>query len=238
MVLRGAVLLRTAVSLRTAVLPLLLGLLLLGQTGCVTSPSQEAWATVRVTQGDTLQAIAQHYRITVDELAEANDINLNDPIQVGQILVVPLTSQYTRARLAVKGGSEKAGRLIWPVQGEVSSDFGRRGWRDHEGIDIRAPKDTKIQAAHDGVVVFSGWKRGYGQTIILEHKSFRTLYAHCNRLMRRQGERVDRGDVIGLVGRTGNARGYHLHFEYRARNGEPLNPLDYLPASPALISRR
>lgn len=208
------------------------------QTGCATTSSKEAWATVRITSGDTLQAIAQHYKVSVDELAEANDIDLKDPIQVGQVLIVPLSAEYMRTRLRVASRSENPGRLIWPVQGEVSSEFGRRGWRQHEGIDIRAPRNASIQSAHDGVVTFSGWMRGYGQTVIVEHKGFRTLYAHCQRIMRRKGDRVERGEVIASVGRTGNARGYHLHFEYRDQKGRPLNPLDYLPTSPALISRR
>ncbi len=216
-------------------------LMLLLQTGCSTTSSQEAWATVRVTKGDTLKAIADHYRISVAQLAEANELDDDAPIFPGQILAVPLNQAYARSRLATRGGmtfGDAAGRLIWPVQGQVSSDYGPRGWRDHHGIDIRAPKDTQIRAAHDGVITFAGWKRGYGQTVILEHRNFRTLYAHCNRVMRRKGDVIERGEVIASVGKTGNASGYHLHFEYRDLNGRALNPLDFLPSSPALISRR
>lgn len=229
---------RVAVLLHTAIMLLMLVL----QTSCSTTSTQEAWATVRVTKGDTLQAIAKHYRISVSEIADANDIDSDDPIYPGQILAVPLNQAYARSRLASRSGiafGDAAARLIWPVQGQVSSDYGPRGWRDHEGIDIRAPKDTKIQAAHDGVITFAGWKRGYGQTVIVEQRNFRTLYAHCNRVMRRKGDVVERGEIIATVGKTGNASGYHLHFEYRDWSGRPLNPLDFLPSSgPPLISRR
>lgn len=124
------------------------------------------------------------------------------------------------------GGLE---RLSWPLRGPVSSYFGRRGLGRHEGIDIRAKRGTLIKAAAPGRVISSGKQRGYGLTIVVKHKRFKTLYAHCERISVSPGDLVRRGQTIGRVGHTGNAHGYHLHFEVRTERWVALNPLDYLP---------
>lgn len=118
-----------------------------------------------------------------------------------------------------------------PVDGPIVSGFGYRFHpifrrvKFHYGIDISAPSGTPIRAAADGVVVFAGWRRAYGNTVILDHgNGLATLYAHCSRLLVSEGEVVKQGQVIALVGSTGLSTGTHLHFEVR-RYGEPINPL-------------
>ena len=87
---------------------------------------------------------------------------------------------------------------------------------------------TPIRAAADGVVVFAGGRGGYGNATIIDHgNSLATLYAHQSSILLGDGQRVTRGQVIGLVGSTGFATGPHLHFEVRI-NGVPVDPLPYL----------
>lgn len=116
--------------------------------------------------------------------------------------------------------------LKWPVKnGRVSQPFVHG---DHWGIDIAAPTGTKIYAAHSGHVVYSGHGfHGYGKFVILESGTMATFYSHCQKLLVRQGQWVEQGQLIAKVGRTGNATGPHLHFEVR-QNRLPLDPLQYL----------
>ena len=116
-----------------------------------------------------------------------------------------------------------------PVSGSISSRFGvaRRSGR-HTGVDISAPRGTDIHAIFDGVVTFSGRMRGYGNTIILDHgNGLESLYGHNYRNYASEGDRVSKGDTIASVGKSGNASGYHLHFEIRVNN-RPVDPLVYL----------
>lgn len=118
--------------------------------------------------------------------------------------------------------------FIWPVKGKVISGFGKRGERMHKGIDIEAPEGTDVLSAGDGVVIFSGFLRGYGNVVIMKHEgNYFTVYAHMRYNMVKEGEFVKKGEVIGKVGRTGNATTPHLHFEIRVGT-KPLNPITYI----------
>ena len=88
--------------------------------------------------------------------------------------------------------------------------------------------DTPIQATADGQVVEAGWMDRYGWGIVIAHTNdLETLYAHLARIDVRKGEKVSRGDIIGKMGRSGNATGVHLHYEVR-RSGKPVNPMPYM----------
>jgi murein DD-endopeptidase MepM/ murein hydrolase activator NlpD len=118
--------------------------------------------------------------------------------------------------------------LIWPVQGPVTSPFGMRWGRMHEGIDIGVPDGTPIHAAAAGTVIYAGWESGYGNLIVLDNGgNVATAYAHQSRLAVSMGQPVAQGDVIGYSGCTGHCLGPHLHFEVRI-NGSPVDPLGYL----------
>jgi murein DD-endopeptidase MepM/ murein hydrolase activator NlpD len=119
-------------------------------------------------------------------------------------------------------------KFIKPVQGKIISEFGPRNGRMHKGIDIQAPEGESIKAAEDGVVIFSGFLKGYGNVVIIKHEGdFFTVYAHNKVNLVKEGEFVKKGQVIGKVGMTGNAQTPHLHFEVRKKT-KPLDPTEYL----------
>ncbi len=130
----------------------------------------------------------------------------------------------------------KSGNLMlsWPIKdGTVNSAFGKRGRRKddvHEGVDIKAPIGTPVLAAGDGTVLFSGSRlRGYGKMVVIRHDTpgksgnLSTVYAHNSELRVIVGQRVKRGQLIALSGRSGHVTGPHLHFEVRMGT-TPLNP--------------
>ncbi|MFN2469309.1 MAG: M23 family metallopeptidase [Gaiellaceae bacterium] len=123
-----------------------------------------------------------------------------------------------------------SGRLVWPLPRPytaISSPFGPRGGRLHAGIDVPAPIGTQIFAADTGTVVIAGPTGGYGNYTCIQHtKSLSTCYAHQSRFAVRPGEDVQKGQVIGLVGNTGNSTGPHLHFETRI-GGKPVDPVNF-----------
>ncbi len=125
------------------------------------------------------------------------------------------------------------GALIRPVPGAVSSGFGKRvhpisgGVKMHNGVDMNAGHGNPIVAAKGGVVILSGVKGGYGNTVMIDHGGgMVTLYAHQSKLGVSVGQTVSQGQVIGWVGSTGQSTGPHLHFEVRI-NGTPRNPVSY-----------
>jgi murein DD-endopeptidase MepM/ murein hydrolase activator NlpD len=123
-------------------------------------------------------------------------------------------------------GSSSSG-FIWPVHGVVTSGFGYRWGRMHEGIDIAAPSGTPIHAAASGTVIYTGYMGGYGNLTIIDHgNGLATAYAHQSGFAVGGGH-VSQGAVIGYVGSTGNSTGPHLHFEVRV-NGNPVDPMGYL----------
>lgn len=130
---------------------------------------------------------------------------------------------------------------IPPTAGYLSSPFGirlspfaRRNESDeglvgfHRGIDITNAEQTPIQASADGEVLEAGWMGPFGNGVVLGHGAqLETLYAHLSRVLVKQGQRVARGDLLGSMGRTGNATGVHLHYEVHLR-GRPVNPMPYM----------
>lgn len=182
--------------------------------------------TYRVRRGDTLFAIARRHGTTVQALVAANRLASPHRLRPGQVLAIPgrttaaaaAVPRYVRARLV----------MAWPTRGVLTSRFGWRYRHHHDGIDLAAPHGTPIYAARAGRVVFAGWYYGYGRTVILDHgNGLQTLYGHASSLLVRQGQQVERGQLIARVGCTGSCTGSHLHFEVRLR-GRAVNPLGYL----------
>jgi murein DD-endopeptidase MepM/ murein hydrolase activator NlpD len=125
------------------------------------------------------------------------------------------------------GGSPSAAGYIWPVSGPVTSGYGWRWGRMHEGIDISAACGVPIRAAAGGTIIFAGWMGGYGNLTIIDHGGgIATAYGHQSAIYKGGGS-VSQGETIGAVGTTGSSTGCHLHFEVRV-NGSPVDPLGYL----------
>lgn len=116
----------------------------------------------------------------------------------------------------------------WPTIGKVSRGFNPS--TNHRGIDICAPVGTPVRAARAGMVIYTGDKfSGYGNVVIIDHGSdVATVYGHNQRNLVRMGQRVNRGDVIAVVGQTGNATTPHVHFEVRHAS-QPIDPRPLLP---------
>lgn len=122
------------------------------------------------------------------------------------------------------------GRFIWPVPAakRISSFYGMRKGRHHDGIDIPARKGSHILAADSGKVIFEGKMRGYGNVIVVKHDGgYHTVYAHNKRHHVKKGQRVGQGEVIAQVGNSGRSSGPHLHFEIR-KNNKVRDPANYL----------
>jgi len=144
-----------------------------------------------------------------------------------------------QAKIAARKKSKQAapdgtGILAWPLRGRITSGFGYRrhplwgGKSFHRGIDIAAPYGKSITAADGGEVILAGWWDGYGKAVVIDHgKSISTVYGHMSRIYVKNGQKIKKGQVVGLVGSTGYSTGPHLHFEVR-KDGSPQNPLKWL----------
>ena len=137
-----------------------------------------------------------------------------------------------------------AGKMLWPVEGKVSSPFGKwRGSHRHQGIDIPMPAGTPIRSARNGVVSKTGNNstpgyRGYGNFVIMDHgDGLQTFYAHCLSLAVVPGQRVMQGQIIAYVGSTGRSTGNHLHFEVRI-NSNKVDPMPYLAGNTSFASHK
>ncbi|MBR0467133.1 MAG: peptidoglycan DD-metalloendopeptidase family protein [Clostridia bacterium] len=142
----------------------------------------------------------------------------DDIVKVGTYIpdLSKYSAEYTGSGLAFPVGSG------W----SVSAYFGDN--RGHKGIDLSAKEGTPIFAAQSGTVTLSQWYYGYGNCVIIDHgNGFTTLYGHCSQLLCTVGQHVSAGDVIALVGSTGDSTGSHLHFEISI-NGTRIDPAPYL----------
>ena len=139
-----------------------------------------------------------------------------------------IEAAQNRAAPAGPGFAPSGSGYIWPLCGAVTSEFGPRWGRMHEGIDINGVTGDPLRAANDGIVISAGWSGGYGQLTLIDHRDgVVTAYAHQSRIDVTRGQRVSRGQLIGAVGATGNVTGDHLHYETRV-GGRPTNPRTYL----------
>ncbi|WP_053361202.1 M23 family metallopeptidase [Bacillus sp. FJAT-27251] len=125
--------------------------------------------------------------------------------------------------------SRGEGSFVWPAGGGyISSQMGYRWGKMHKGIDIARPGDLGIKAADNGKVVSAGYDGGYGNKVVIDHQNgYRTVYAHLASISVNPGQTVERGSKIGVMGRTGDSTGVHLHFEVY-KNGKLVNPMSVL----------
>lgn len=212
-------------------------LLRVGKT--LSIPLTRKW--IRIDTDDTLESIAQKYTTSVELLTYLNPkLKEADVTYVGQQIAVPqkiapaslneqpksVTTNGNKQNVYIKQPGS-AGRFEWPVTGQITSSFGWRHGRQHKGIDIWNPGASScvIRSAQSGTVVRAGYSGAYGNLVVLAHPGgWETYYAHMSRITVSRGQVVDTGQMVGYMGRTGDATGYHLHFEVR-RDGQVLNPM-------------
>lgn len=140
---------------------------------------------------------------------------------VDEVLVVG-TKKYAKG--------DATGSFERPYSGSLSSRFGTRGGRNHNGIDICGNIGDDITASDGGEVIYADWEDGFGYVVKIDHKNgYITYYAHCNEIYVTAGQQVAKGEVIAALGNTGRSTGPHLHFEVRnSKTGQVLDPLDFL----------
>jgi len=177
-----------------------------------------------VAAGETLESIAAQYGVSDVDIINypLNRLSLPFHLQSGQGLVIP----NARKDLTLSPPDFDPGyTFAWPLSGQITQGY----HRGHLAIDIGAPYGSSVYTADAGTVVYAKWARtGYGFTIVIEHDADReTLYSHLKGTFVQLGDQVERGQIIGEVGSTGNSTGPHVHFEIREQ-GKRVNPLDYL----------
>lgn len=208
-----------------------------------------------VQSGETLWRISQRYGVSVDEIMRANQIRDVTQVKVGSRLWIPSAKgeaapeigddaapprdaidvddasfQAQKARVREQLRKDLGLAFAWPLQGRLNSRFGPRGSGHHDGLDIGEEIGTSIRCAEAGRVIYSGNGLGdYGNVVIVKHAGpYSTVYAHNQTNLVKKGAFVEQGEMLALLGKTGNASGPHLHFEIRY-NRTPVNPLLYLP---------
>jgi murein DD-endopeptidase MepM/ murein hydrolase activator NlpD len=190
-----------------------------------------------VKSGDTLSRIARTYNVTTKEIKEYNGIQSADTLSIGAKLLLPggeapsptssARSSATVSRLftAPSKQAPAVGGWVWPTDWHVMTQY--YGWR-HTGIDVDGDYSTFSYAARDGVVIYSGWRTGYGITVEVNHgDGYVTRYAHHSKNFVSKGQTVTAGQALAQTGTTGRSTGTHLHFEI-IKNGRFQNPLDYV----------
>ena len=187
-----------------------------------------------VAKGETLASIAKKYSADTQEIATFNGLGADAVIQAGSTIIIPggeVTAPKTVTKtpsatkpVAVKANAPKnisvsagSGYYTNPVPGALLT----QSIHGNNGVDLGAPSGTPIYAAAAGTVIVSkadgAWNGGYGSYVVISHgNGSQTLYAHMSKDVASIGEKVSAGELIGYVGRTGEATGNHLHFEVRS----------------------
>ncbi len=196
----------------------------------------------KVKSKETLGDISAKYEIKLQTILDYNDLVSKNKIEVNKELFLPGAKPYIDYNVETKKIKQLAKirkpkqtiqsgkiQIIRPAKGTLTQGYHRK----HKGIDIARKMNEPIRAALSGVVITSknGWNYGYGNYIIIDHgNKIKTLYGHNNIRKVKVGDRVVQGQIISLMGNTGNVRGrtgIHLHFELRI-NGKKVNPLTYI----------
>ncbi len=199
----------------------------------------------KVEKGQSLMTIARQYKVPLDIIIVNNSLKDSNRVIYGQTIFIPdVQINFSNRRddklIAKKEPAHQNSKvtsnisLLWPVNGKITSSFGTRknplgkGRQFHCGLDISCDVGTPVRASLDGTVIYSGWKDGYGNVVVLKHdKGYISVYGHNSNNLVQEGDTVQKGQVIAHSGMTGSVTGAHVHFEFR-KYLTPLNPLRYL----------
>lgn len=201
-----------------------------------------------VGKGQTLWRICTTYKVSMQDVAELNNITDHAQIRAGDRLFIPgaekvLYVPATVSSSAPSGDSsakpaaqeprapvieKNVGMFIWPLVGPVVKRFGIQGGMKHDGIDIRGKPGEAVKASRSGRVIFANWLEGYGNTVLVQHnKSYVTVYANLGQSTVRQDQQLSQAQVLGHLSKS-PADSCYLHFQVR-RDRTARNPLFYLP---------
>jgi murein DD-endopeptidase MepM/ murein hydrolase activator NlpD len=193
-------------------------------------------ATLYTTQKQTKQEGKNGKREVVAKVTYINGMEASKVIESQTVLEAAQDRIVLRGTKKVPtssgGGSSASGSYIKPLKSyRVTSRYGPRslhGRSYHYGYDLAAPTGTPIYATASGTVSFSGSATGYGLVVYLDHAGgVQSRYGHCSKLLVKKGQKVTKGQIIALVGSTGQSTGPHLHFEFRL-NGGHISPTKYV----------
>ena len=204
------------------------------EKAAASATSEQRGLVIRlVASRDALVAAREDKASTLAELEGERDSALHE-IEALEQQSALLAARIREAQQAAASSAPAivspsgSGVLGWPVSGPVTSGFGPRGGRMHEGIDIMCSTGTSVRAAAAGTVIHAGWLGGYGNLVVVDHGGgLSTAYAHNSSFVASVGQSVAAGETIALSGSTGNSSGPHVHFEVRV-NGSAVDPLGYL----------
>lgn len=185
---------------------------------------------ILVKKGESIDVLAKRFNLAKSELLSSNEGGVP---RVGEAYFIPsgvgLIHWGGESQEKTKESLESK-EFGWPVPSKkrVSSLFGKRWGRAHEGIDIPGPVGTQIVASRGGKATFVGRMGGYGNIVIISHNDgYFSVYAHLSKFQVNQGAIIKRGQKIGKMGKTGRVTGSHLHFEIRY-NSKALDPKPFL----------
>jgi murein DD-endopeptidase MepM/ murein hydrolase activator NlpD len=190
----------------------------------------------RVKKKDTIYSISRKFNIDMHSLVKANNIKKPYRISLNQPIIIPFSSSDNVSSAKVikilpkESFSKKVGKFLWPIRGRILSYFGFKGkGQKSDGINISARTGQEVLAANDGVVLYSGSAlSGFGKLLLIKHNGgWVTAYAHNKNLMVKKGERVNRGQKIANIGKTGHVNSPQLHFQIRHYN-KVVDPIKYL----------
>jgi len=177
------------------------------------------------------QSLSRDFKIVSGKIIQNLESSLGAIAKVSSSGLAPeLPSLVAKVYLPDNQDYGIVSNFVWPAQGLLTSRFGWRWGRIHQGIDIAAPVGTPIWAAAPGVIDYASWNSGgYGNMIDIKHSDGTiTRYAHLSAIYVKAGQAVDQSQVIAAMGSTGNSTGPHLHFEIRPNGRSAINPMNLL----------
>lgn len=182
--------------------------------------SQRELATARRDKRSALETVQEDKANAIDHMQE---LQLQSAA-----LAAKIQSAQSNSVVPAPTGAASAAGFVWPVHGLLTSSFGWRWGRMHEGIDLAVPNGTPVVSAAAGTVIVAGWMGGYGNLVVVDHGGgLATAYGHNTSVTVGVGQSVAQGQLIAYSGNTGHSTGPHLHFEVRV-NGGAVDPLGYL----------
>jgi murein DD-endopeptidase MepM/ murein hydrolase activator NlpD len=192
-----------------------------------------------VQRHQTLYRICKTYGVDLKEVASLNKIADPSKIDTGQRIFIPGAKKVLKVEIYIDDVAAEQGEkpkiafkkldFSWPVEGKITNVFEEAENKRHQGIDIACPTGTPIKASNAGTVIYSNNTiKGYGNLVIIRHsEEYVTVYAHNKVNLVEERAWVEKGQIIGKVGKTGRASGPHLHFEIR-RNNKAMDPMLFL----------